>query len=746
MDSFDLQKLTDYDFEALCKDVLEEILGVRLEIFSQGADKGIDLRYMSARGSSIVIQCKHWFKSDRSTFIRRLKKDELPKVRKLEPERYIIATSVPMNPQAKEVIQADFDPYVKSPSDILGLEDITRFIASRPEIVRRHIRLWLNDATVLESALSRNVLWRSEHFSEEVQETLRTYVPNDSFRQALGLLEESHVCIISGIPGVGKTTLAHILSANYADQGYELVHISADIEDAYRLWDKRARQLFVYDDFLGQSVLDDKLNKNEDQRLISIMKRIKGDPRKRLICTTRGYILEQARQRYERLSSADFSPMTFTVEVDQYTRDVRAAILYNHVFWSAWPDEIKAMFSIPGNYEPVIEHRNFNPRVISATLAADFDASLGHPSSQLVGNLDDPALVWQHIYELQLSKWERDLLSVVLTLPRGQVSALENALLARTGWTRPQIRQSLQVLDGTFLSVRQGSFPTVEFHNPSASEFVVGELFSHPSALADIISAVRSFEQLEKLWSLLLQRFTEGLDEYEAYVSILADSALTFCGKGGTDRAFGSSLIVSSFEIAEASGNAKLAKRVAEMLSTRGVVYRIRYFSEILELIKGVGESKNPHIRACYESVRLEGLSAILNREEGRAAPVRAALYALELVDFLGEATCFRICDAAVGVAYGILDEYDDAWGDVGYDDVEVALHFAEQWAPRENFWPDWEQMMSDLGVASWEGIEAAEMGQYDDFDENDIGVDAHEGDPVFGLMQSLSSSRHERE
>jgi hypothetical protein len=744
VDSFDLHKLTDFDFETLCKDILEEILDVRLEIFSQGPDMGIDLRHTSADGSITVIQCKHWIKTDRSTFIRRMKRDELPKVTKLGPDRYIIAASVPMSPQAKEILKADFAPHIKTPSDILGLEDITAFLAGRPDIVRRHIRLWLNDVTVLESALSRNVLWRSEHFVEEIQETLRTYVPNPSFRQALGVLEDSHVCVISGLPGVGKTTLARVLAANYADQGYELIHISGDIEDAYRLWSRGARQLFIYDDFLGQSVLDDKLNKNEDQRLISIMKRVKGDSRKRLICTTRGYILEQARQRYERLHNEDFSPITFTVQVEQYDREVRAAILYNHLFWSDWPAAIKAMFASPDSYGPIIDHVHFNPRIIAATLSADFDSSLGHPAAQLVDNLSDPALVWRHIYELQLSQWERDLLTTFFSMQTGRLPNLEQVLLARPGWTRSQVRRSLQVLDGTFLSVRQESVPVVDFHNASASEFVAGELFSHPSELRKVLSVPHAFEQIEKLWFHFAAKASEGGDFWQRgnpYSDILVSAVMDSLDspKEPYKSKPSSSVVLPSLELAEYSRDRKLIRRVVELLSTQGTVYRIRRFEDILNVIRSVRDSRIPEIRACYNKIRLEGLSAVLNREKGRAAPVKAALYVQELTDLIDESLRERISNTAVEVASRILDDYEWGWGDVDFVDVEAALQFADLRSPRESIWAGWEDLMASEDVEAWRGIGAGDTEpDYEEWEEYDD--DDYKGDRAYELMQSLAS------
>src|SRR5256885_8532737 len=48
-----------------------------------------------------------------------------------------------------------------------------------------------------------------------------------------------------------------------------------------------------------------KFRKNEDDRLLNFISQIRTSRQKRLVLTTREYILEQARQRYERLARSD---------------------------------------------------------------------------------------------------------------------------------------------------------------------------------------------------------------------------------------------------------------------------------------------------------------------------------------------------------------------------------------------------------------------------------------------------------
>ena len=47
--------LSPLDFELLSKDLLDVELGVQFENFSEGRDKGIDLRYAPVRGSRSTV-------------------------------------------------------------------------------------------------------------------------------------------------------------------------------------------------------------------------------------------------------------------------------------------------------------------------------------------------------------------------------------------------------------------------------------------------------------------------------------------------------------------------------------------------------------------------------------------------------------------------------------------------------------------------------------------------------------------
>ncbi|MGW0336201.1 nSTAND3 domain-containing NTPase [Streptomyces sp. NPDC003011] len=503
METFDLSRLTDFDFEAVCKDLLEEELGMRLELFAAGADGGVDLRHLSSAGESLIVQCKHWHRSGRAKLIEHIANAEAAKVARLKPQRYILATSVSLTKGAKDKLFEILKPHVKTPSDIYGKEEIDALLRKRDHVVRRHLRLWLTSASVLNTLLAKNVVTRSQALAQDFDSTLRTYAVNPSYEKALELLESKHVCVVAGIPGIGKTTLSQVLSAHYMAMGYELVEISEDSDEANHLWNDELNQIYYYDDFLGQTTFDEKLGKNEDSRLLSLMKRVSKSPNKRFILTTREYILAQARQRYERLDRHSFDMYTCVIDLADYTYQARASILYNHVYNSALPQTVKQSFADAEVYRPIIQHRNFNPRIIAVTLAESELLSGVRESlaSDIIANLEDPHRVWDHIVRNQLGETDVKLLKLILSFMSDiRLDDLQE-LWMECGEPLRGLRSALGVLDGTMLrSVHEYGAVYVGFHNPSVRDYLVNYVQSDMGEVISLISLVKRYEQLEALW------------------------------------------------------------------------------------------------------------------------------------------------------------------------------------------------------------------------------------------------------
>lgn len=521
MDGFDLDRLTDHDFELVCKDIFEELLGVRLEVFAPGADGGIDLRYLAQdERDPTIVQCKHWSKTGRPKFLKHYKVTEAAKVKSLAPGRYMVATSVPMTPSAKDALYEHLSPFLKTTGDVLGREELVALLRDHPEIVKRHLRLWLTSAAVLDTLLSKTIHQRANFFEQDVAETLKTYAPTPAFNDASTILHDHHVLVVAGIPGIGKTTLAHVIAAAYRADGYEIYQIANNIDDVLQVWDDDVPQLFYYDDFLGQTSLRDTVATSEDSRLMQLINRVSRSANKKLLLTTREYILAQARHESEKITkSRELALGKFVLDISRYSLAAKAEILYNHLHFSRLPRSHVAAFADPDAYRPIIEHENFNPRLVAMTFenAMQPDATPEESVARLMANLRDPAELWAHMVDNQMTPAEVSLIFTIYTL-RGPVDfeTLVDVWASATGASvdvaARAVKRSLATLEGTLIRVFEprprSSSPIVELHNPSIRDFLRSRLSEDVFLVRGVLQGVQQFEQVATL--LLVATGFEG--------------------------------------------------------------------------------------------------------------------------------------------------------------------------------------------------------------------------------------------
>ncbi|MEP7013442.1 MAG: hypothetical protein ABJC13_24230, partial [Acidobacteriota bacterium] len=241
-----------------------------------------------------------------------------------------------LTPGNKDEIVKLFHPFIASSSDVFGADDMRNLLGRFPKVEQNHFKLWLTSSAILGRILNAATFVRTDALRAEIERQVRLYVQNPSFGRALDILKSRHVCIISGVPGIGKTFLARMLMLHHLQQSYEAYVLSADIDEANQLYDPLRHQFFYYDDFLG-TAFDDALTKNEDARLSEFLQRVSHAPNKRIVLTTREYILKRAESRYERLNRAIADSLKCIVHLEDYTGLVKGRVLYNHLHFSSIP-------------------------------------------------------------------------------------------------------------------------------------------------------------------------------------------------------------------------------------------------------------------------------------------------------------------------------------------------------------------------------------------------------------------------
>jgi hypothetical protein len=512
MPDYDFRALSPIDFEILVRDLLQKHLRITLESFRSGTDRGIDLRYSRGPGNDLIVQCKHWPDSTFPSLLKKLEKNEMHKVRTLRPQRYILATSINLTPLRKEKIAALFAPLVKSTCDIYGRAELNNLLTQYPEVEKNTFKLWFTSTNVFEQMLDRKHNTLSRETLTKIQRDAQVYVENGSFGEALKVLDRKHVCLIVGVPGIGKTMLAQMLLLHYYSLGYDIIKIEGDVSEAHDVDYEKRRRIFYYDDFLGQASIADKLNKNEDQKLLDFISAIQRSSISKFLLTTREYILNQAKLVYEKIDRTHFDSQTCIVDLAKYTRLNRAQILYNHLYFSKLPETFRVALLSDRAYLRIIDHPNYNPRLIEHLTDPARLAGIG-PRDYIAhfnASLDNPEELWRHPFESQLSEAARDVLLVLLSLPsevfvddlRTAFCSYQNAIDAQpdSKLTR-MFRRALKEIEGTFITstLSEGKI-VIEFFNPSIRDFLQVYLASSPEQLRTLIRSVVAFDQLHWIW------------------------------------------------------------------------------------------------------------------------------------------------------------------------------------------------------------------------------------------------------
>ncbi|WP_338359892.1 restriction endonuclease [Yeosuana marina] len=221
MNNYNFKTLNDKEFEILIRDLLSADMEIEFQNFKSGKDKGIDLRYSSTIDNKIIVQVKHYASSGFAQLKHQLKNCELPKIKKLKPERYIVATSLELTPSESEEIKEILSPYVKSINDIYWNQRINALLSKFKRIERNHFKLWFSNSSILTNLLNNSSYLKAAYLETELENKISHYVKTKFHDNATELLKSQKILLITGAPGVGKTTLAQMIVLDFINEGYE---------------------------------------------------------------------------------------------------------------------------------------------------------------------------------------------------------------------------------------------------------------------------------------------------------------------------------------------------------------------------------------------------------------------------------------------------------------------------------------------------------------------------------------------
>lgn len=531
MSDYDFSSLNDKEFEGLSADLLTCHFGTRVERFKVGPDGGVDGRFFSLEGDEVIIQCKHWIKSGIKALIRSIENIEANKVRKLNPNRYIFVTSLELSRANKIKIKNLLSPYILSESDIFGNEDLNDMLSKNIEVERKHYKLWISSTNVLQTILNSAIVGRSRHKIEEIIEESCRYVVTKSHMQAIEKLEKIHSVIITGSPGVGKTSLADQLCQLYTVRGFEFCFIENSLNEAEDIYNEESKQVFYFDDFLGRNFLL-ALSSHQDSHVINFIKRIEKDKNKRFVLTSRSNILNQGKRLSDLFGIKNVDRNEYELSITSLTDIDKAKILYNHIWFGNLNEEYIEQIYIEKRYLKIINHKNFNPRLISFITDEHrlSDISSNNYWEYINKTLSNPKDIWKNVFEVQLDDICKHIVIAVslhgLPLLEDQLNSLYWEILSSNLElsSRKDYDSVIKLLIGALLnrSIRDKDRVSYDLFNPSISDFVIENYLTDFQYINKLLLCLRTPQSIYNLNNLK----TSGVIEEQFFCSIIESQLL----------------------------------------------------------------------------------------------------------------------------------------------------------------------------------------------------------------------------
>ncbi|WP_280267958.1 restriction endonuclease [Nocardia wallacei] len=446
MPDYDFRTLDDHDFEILVRDVLNAERGLSLRSYPAGPDEGIDLLDERPDGYRIVVQCKHYLRTDRSKLIRKVK-EEKENFDRINADQYIFATSHPMNQQTEgEIAHILGIPR----EDVLGPGEINRILGNERKVERDHFKLWLASTNILESIIVQKSWHRSYAELRSIAARAKLWVEMPEYAEVIGILDTAGVCIVTGSPGVGKTFLAETIALQNAKAGGEVfVGYLRDLDDAWHLLrPDHSPQFFVLMDPLGEVDLYPTADEYAPS-LMGFIRDISERPpseNKRLIVTSPTEVLARAREyggkSLRELVSAD-RPIcpTCNVSPDMWGRELRRRLVLAHLQFAGVPEECRAEIGNDRRFVSIVNHDSFNPRLIQ-TVCNQFTekSTASEVLNAVMAVLDNPEVVWENSWNKLPDGADRLLLALATLSPRPvtveELRVFENDSMSAKEWNK----------------------------------------------------------------------------------------------------------------------------------------------------------------------------------------------------------------------------------------------------------------------------------------------------------------------
>jgi DNA polymerase III delta prime subunit len=505
MNYFDFHNLlSPYDFEVLVRDILEvREQPLKFRTFHNGRDGGVDIKCTNSN-LKIIGQVKLHNPNNFNQLKSSLAK-EVAKVKALKPDRYILAVGSSLSALQYQQILELFEGYLK-PTDILDREVINQCL-NKDEfypVLKNNTKLLVPNLAVLKdiisSTINKDIYNSSIRELQHINESLRLYHNTTTFSSSIDKLEKNRILIITGNPGVGKTTMArmivnHMISTHKSEFNYV-----NEIDDINKILDVEKKQLFFIDDFWGQQFDHIPNRRNYFNNFIRQLYQISKSSNHFLILTSRNYIIKNVLNRADSELKNILGIHDFQIRMDSYSDEDKVRIFLNHLYHFDFDKEYFQKLKHGNELENIIKHDNYTPRHVEFFIKYIFNKDENNVYEfyrLFLRYLRKPDEFWSKLFYQQTHTAQLILIILLVSGDSMRIEDLKSSFVNMQSLAREKLNldihplkfeEEIKILEELFIKTNgYENYILVHFQSPGIKDYLLNYLRDTVAQWAEVI-------------------------------------------------------------------------------------------------------------------------------------------------------------------------------------------------------------------------------------------------------------------
>lgn len=509
----DFKKISAKEFEKLSASILSIYLGEEFRTFKEGPDSGADIDSLRVN-EHIIGQCKR-YSTSYSKLYNSLKQ-EVKKLKKLKPipkDYYLFTTIDLTRKQLYEIVDL-FKGFMHSTRNIFDKTRIEK-ILDRDEYQdarKTNLSLFVNSIKLLEDFLLPDTFIDSYSLIKRIEEHKDYYVYTNYFDTSLSLWNKKKVLVLTGDPGVGKSTLSEMLILQKMKdfkRNAKLIYVSSGnlqvLKDNLKV--ATGPTIIYLDDFLGSNILN--VSDDYSKQLSPIIDLVHFKKDFYLLLNSRSTIYNNAFNR-EAFKNNLRGLSESLISINEPNRMDKAEILKRHIIVSKMPSNFIKYLVKDRRCLSVVDHPNYNPRIIERITREDM-YMVKTPNEyfdKCKNYLNNPSAIWKDEFN-SLSEESRYLVQTVYSSSNvNEEPIIEKSFYLLLGKKKPDFdsstniyKKSLESINNSFVKITlTPKDKLISIANHSIDDFLLEDFKNRDQSELDILyTHYIYFDQLIKI-------------------------------------------------------------------------------------------------------------------------------------------------------------------------------------------------------------------------------------------------------